>query len=207
MTSLNHSIVKMVGCVALGVSIAAVPAIAQSVNVDYRNPAELVGYRTYSIQKLHATDVLVEPRLLAAIERDLDRKGWHEVPHNGNVVVTAVLASNDDQQEYANFYEKLSNLQWNVAAPGEDPESVAQSPGGTLVVDMYDTHNNKLIWRSTATDFLTNSTPKNELKVDNVVNRMFDRLPWNDTPFGVPDQNPSRPNETNTPAGCLPRAR
>jgi hypothetical protein len=176
------TLTRIFAVATIGAAIAALPAVAQQVNVDYKNPAELTGYRTYTIERLHSTDALIEPRLAAAIERDLDRKGWHEVADHANVVVTAVLANQDERSEYANFYEGMGDLQWNVAAPGDDPESIAQAPAGTLIIDMYDTHTQQLIWRSTATDFLTNNTSRDELKVDKAVDTMFNHLPWNDSP-------------------------
>jgi hypothetical protein len=47
---------------------------------------------------------------------------------------------------------------------------------------MYDTRTGKLIWRSTAADFLTSNTGKNELRVDTAVDKMFHSLPWDDAP-------------------------
>jgi len=43
---------------------------------------------------------------------------------------------------------------------------------GTLVVDMYDAKN-KLIWRGTASDTLSNKLQKNEKNLDKSVDKMF----------------------------------
>ena len=173
----------MLGIAIVGAALTGTAAFAQNVNVDIKSPAELTGYRSYSIDKLHATDSLIEPRMLAAIDRQLQLKGWHEVPKGGDVEVTAVLAGNDDPQQYSTFYGSLNNVQWNVAAGSALPASVEQAPTGTLILDMYDSHTGQLIWRSTATDFLTNNSDRNQIKVDAAINKMFDSLPWDDTPF------------------------
>jgi outer membrane protein assembly factor BamB len=176
------SLTRILATATVGAALASIPALSQQIRLDYHNPAELVGYRTYTIQDLHATDPALEARLAAAIERDLDRKGWHEVADHGNVAVTAVVANSDDRNEYAAFYGGMNDLRWNVAAPGDASDSIAQSPAGTLVVDMYDTHTGQLIWRSTANDFLSNNIRRDGIKVDTAVDKMFNKLPWNDSP-------------------------
>ena len=177
------SIKRMLGIAIIGAALTGAAALAQNVNVDIKSPSELTGYRSYSIEKMHATDPQIEPRLVAAIDRQLQLKGWHEVPKGGEVVVTAVLAGNDDPQQYSVFYGDLNNVNWNVPADPAMNGSVTQAPVGTLILDMYDNRTGQLIWRSTATDFLTNNSEKNVLKVDSAINKMFDSLPWDDTPF------------------------
>jgi hypothetical protein len=48
---------------------------------------------------------------------------------------------------------------------------------------MYDRRTGQLIWRSTASDFLTANTDKNEIRVDSMVNAMFKPLPFDDAPL------------------------
>lgn len=166
-----------------------------NINVNATNPSQLIGYRTYSIEKLHATDSMIEPRLLTAISRNLQLKGWHEVGVGGDVEVTAVLANYNDSELYEQFYGELNDVSWNSAGidPAEqEPVSVAQAPGGTLILDLYDSHTGELIWRGTATDFLTSNTDKNGLLVETAVNRMLGTLPWDDSPVSYsPWINPS----------------
>ena len=177
------SIKRMLGVAIVAAALTSTAAFSQNVSVNIKTPSELTGYRSYSIEKLHATDSLIEPRMLAAIDRQLTLKGWHEVPKGGDVLVTAVLASNNDPQQYFTFYNNLSNVAWNATADPGLPGSVAQAPAGTLILDMYDSRTGQLIWRSTATDFLGGNSDKNQLKVDSAINKMFDSLPWDDTPF------------------------
>ncbi len=138
---------------------------------------------------------MIEPRLLAAISRNLQLKGWHEVGTGGDVDVTAVLANYNDSDLYEQFYGTLNNVSWNTAGidpPGAEPLSVEQAPGGTLIVDLYDSHTGQLIWRGTATDFLTGNRDKNGLLVESAVNRMIATLPWDDSPLSYsPWVNPS----------------
>ena len=179
------SITRTLGVALLGAAFAATSALAATVNVDFRNPSELTGYRTYTFDNIFTTSAKIEPRLAAAIDRNLQTKGWHEVANNPDVLVTAVLANNNDPELYQQFYATLPNLAWNsvgIDPSATQPISVDQAPAGTLIIDMYDAHTGRLIWRSNATDFLTNKTETNKLLVDGAVNTMFQGLPWDDSP-------------------------
>lgn len=179
------STMKMLGIAILGYALAGTAAVSQNVSVNFKNPAELTGYRSYTFKNLYTTDAKVEPRLAIAIDRELQLKGWHEGSSDSDVLVTAVLADNNDSQLYKNFYAGLDDLSWNavgIATTGQGTESVNQAPAGTLIIDMYDSHTGKLIWRSTASDFLSSDTSKNGIKVDRAVNKMFSSLPPDDSP-------------------------
>jgi hypothetical protein len=179
------SFTRTLAAAILGAALAGIPASAQNVNVNFQNAAQFTTYHTYTFKNLYTTDALVEPRLAIAIDRNLQMRGWQEVAQGADVLVTAVLASNNDPGLYKSFYSGLNNLAWNavgVDAPGDAPASIAYAPAGTLIVDMYDSHSGHLIWRSTASDFLTRDTGSNVLKVDNAVTSMFGGLPFEDSP-------------------------
>lgn len=174
------SIAKVLGVGILGAALAATAALAQDVNVDYRNSAEMNRIHTYTYGNLSTTNPMLEPRLAIAIDRNLQLNGWKE-GSNGDVVVTAVLASYIDPLLYEDFYANLDNLNWNsvgIDPPGYGLQSVDQVAPGTLIVDMYDKRTGELIWRSTAGDFLSNHMDRDRLKIDDVVNKMFVTLPW-----------------------------
>lgn len=169
----------------LGSALAGISGLAQNVNVNFQNPAQFTTNHTYTFENLYTTDAMVEPRLAAAIDRNLQTRGWQEVAQGGDVLVTAVLADNHDRGLYRNFYAGLNNLAWNavgIEAPGDAPTGVAHAPAGTLIIDMYNSRTGELIWRGTAADFLTGDTGSNELKVDDAVTRMFSGLTFEDAP-------------------------
>lgn len=187
---------KTFAVATLGLGLFAEPLFAQAtVNVDYKNPTGLTGFRTYQIANIDTTDPLLEGRLAAAIDRQLEMKGWHEVSHNPAVKVTAVLAGNNDAQEYQRFYSVMSGMKWDVSQTGEAAESVAASAPGTLILDMYDAKTGQLIFRGTASDFLTDNTGKNEVRLDRVVDKISSGLPSTGFAFvttgnfAIPDGN------------------
>ena len=48
---------------------------------------------------------------------------------------------------------------------------------GTLVVDMFDAHTKKLVWRGSASDTLSDKSDKNIKNLDKGVQKMFDHFP------------------------------
>jgi hypothetical protein len=48
---------------------------------------------------------------------------------------------------------------------------------GTLVIDMFDAHTKKLIWRGSASDTLSDKSDKNIKNLDKGVQKMFDHFP------------------------------
>jgi hypothetical protein len=174
------SIAKMLGVGIMGAALAGTAALAQDVNVDFMNTAEMNRIHSYTFGNLSTTNPMLEPRLAIAIDRNLQLNGWKEAS-DGDVVVTAVLASYSDPRLYEDFYFNLGNLNWNsvgIDPPGYGLQSVNQVAPGTLIIDMYDKRSGELIWRSTGGDFLTGHTDRDKLKIDDIVNRMFVPLPW-----------------------------
>jgi hypothetical protein len=54
---------------------------------------------------------------------------------------------------------------------------VQETPVGTLIVDIFDSSNKKLIWRGVASDTLSGKSDKDEKKMDKAVAEMFKKFP------------------------------
>ena len=55
--------------------------------------------------------------------------------------------------------------------------TVENQPVGTLVLDMYDAGNHRLIWRGMAADTLSEKPEKNENKLQKTATKMFKDFP------------------------------
>ena len=75
--------------------IAAAPALAQTVTIDYDHSVNFLKFKTYTWQKLHATDPSVEDRINIALKRDMEGRYMTEVASGGDVTITAVEATKD----------------------------------------------------------------------------------------------------------------
>ena len=163
--------------VALAVVFFSIPALAQKVETDYDHSANFTQYHTYSWGRVHATDPLFEPRIRDAVDRDLQARGWQQVPSGGDVTITAVLVKKD-RAEYTTFYNGFGGgWRWRGWGGGMATTTVENIPVGTLVVDIYDTGSQHLVWRGLAHDQLSDKPEKDTKKLNKSVDKMFEKFP------------------------------
>ena len=178
MPSLNH----LARSAALASLLLALPVLAQKISTDYNHSTDFSQYHTYSWSRVQTSDPLNQDRVKQAVDQDLTAKGWQMVPSGGNVAITAVGATRN-QQEYNSFYNGFGGggfgwrRGWGGGGFGDTTTTVEQIPIGTLVVDMYDTGSKQLVWRGTASDTLSSKPEKNTQKLDKAINKMFDKFP------------------------------
>jgi len=155
----------------------SIAALAQKVETDYDHTANFTQYHTYSWGHVHATDPLFEPRIREAVNRDLQAKGWQQVPSGGDATVTAVLVKTN-KAEYNTFYDGLGpGWRWHGWGTGMATTTVENIPVGTLIVDIYDSNSQHLVWRGLAHDQLSDKPDKNTKKLEKAVDKMFDKFP------------------------------
>ena len=155
----------------------SISGLAQKVETDYDHTANFAQYHTYSWGHVHATDPLFEPRIREAVDRDLQAKGWQQVPTGGDVTVTAVLVKKN-KAEYTTFYDGLgAGWRWHGWGTGMATTTVENIPVGTLVVDIYDSNSQNLVWRGLAHDQLSDKPDKDTKKLDKAVDKLFEKFP------------------------------
>jgi len=148
--------------------------LAQEVKTDYDHHANFSQYHTYYWEKIQTTDPLWQSRIQDAVDHALQAKGWQRVDNGGDVAIMAV-GSARNEREYQTFYDGLGGWRWGGF--GETTTQAINYPVGSLVVDLYDTHNKNLIWRGVSSDSLSDKPEKNEKKLDKAVDKMFDHFP------------------------------
>jgi hypothetical protein len=155
-------------------AISTVAFALPDVSVDYDHHVNFTSYHTYYWERVKTTDPLWESRVQDAVDQELQKKGWQRVDNGGEVAITAV-GSAYNQKEYQTFYDGMGG--WGWGGFGETTTQTVNFPVGSLVIDLYDTHNKQLIWRAVSSDSLSNNPQKNEKKLDKEVNKMFDHFP------------------------------
>jgi hypothetical protein len=145
------------------------------IQTDYDKKVDFSQYKTYSWVKVQTSNPLWQQRIKDAVDAQLQAKGWQKVESGSDVALTAV-GSTRDQQEYTTFYNGLGPWWWRGFG-SETTTTVQTYRIGTLVLDMYDAKNHRLIWRGTASDMLSEKPSKNEKKLDKAVAKMFDKFP------------------------------
>jgi hypothetical protein len=175
-----RSIARSLAVALFGVAISSAPVIAQTVTIDYDHSVNFPKFKTYTWEKVHATDPSVEGRITIAVNRDMGGRYMTEVSKGGDVTLTAVDAT-QDKQEFSTFYNSLgSDYNWqrpwgsgflNSEAGLED------IPINTLIIDMYDTKTHKLLWRGTVTEPVTGSEDKKDNTIDKAVTLLISKYP------------------------------
>jgi hypothetical protein len=158
------------------VLIAAGVALA-TVTTDYSRSADFSHYKTYSWIKISVEDPLWEDRISAAVDSQLTAKGWTKVPVDGDAAVAA-YGSTHTQKTLQTWYEGFGGRWfWHGFGDGMATTTVEETPVGTLMVDIFDSATNKLIWRGIASDTLSGKPEKDEKKMDKAVTEMFKKFP------------------------------
>jgi hypothetical protein len=172
-------IAKMLA-VALFAAVAGAPAMAQTLTIDYDQTVNFNKFRTYTWDKVHATDPSVEGRILIAANRDLGSRYMTEISSGGDVTITAVEAA-QDKEEFSAFYGGLGDFSWQRPWGGggflDNASGLQDIPVDTLVIDMYDTKTHKLLWRGTVTEPVTKNEDKNDQLMDKAVTELIAKYP------------------------------
>jgi Domain of unknown function (DUF4136) len=155
--------------------VLAVASFAQHVKTDYDHSANFAQYKTYSWEKVQTQDPLLVSRIKDAVNSALKAKGWTELPSEGEVEVFAIETT-QDQQTLDTFYNGFGGRRrWGGF--GDATTTVETYKVGTLVVDLFDAKTEKLIWRSSSSDTLSDNADKNTKNLGKGVNKMFQHFP------------------------------
>lgn len=146
------------------------------VKIDYNHHADFATYKTFSWLKVDAGNSLWTDRIKRDVDRQLTAKGWTEQPSGGQVALTA-MGRTKEEQTYNTFYDGLGGGWLWGGFGGESTTNVENTPVGTLTVDMFDGQTKKLIWRGVATKSLSDNPEKNSKTLENAVKDMFKKFP------------------------------
>jgi Domain of unknown function (DUF4136) len=165
--------------VTVGLTLAFAGALlAQQVKTDYDHNVSFSQYKTYSWEKVQTKDALLVDRIKSAVNGALAAKGWTEVPTGGDVEVFAIETT-QDQQTLDTFYNGFGGgRRWGFGGGfGNATTTVETYKVGTLVIDLFDAKTEKLIWRSSSSDTLSDKADKNTKNLDKGVKKMFQHFP------------------------------
>src|SRR5437870_7682548 len=150
-------------------------SFAEQVKTDYDHSANFGQYKTYSWEKVQTKDPLLVDRIKSAVNSALTAKGWTLVPSGGDVEVFAIETT-QNRQTLDTFYNGFGGgRRWGGF--GDATTTVETYKVGTLVIDLFDAKTEKLIWRSSSSDTLSDNADKNTKNLNKGVNKMFQHFP------------------------------
>ena len=174
------SIARVLAAAIFGTALAAPPLLAQTVTIDYDHTINFLKFKTYTWEKIHATDPNVEDRINIALNRDMEGRYMTEVASGGDVTITAVDAT-QDKAEFINFYRSLSGFDWQhvSGASGflDSGTALQDVPLDTLIIDIYNPKTHQLLWRGAVTEPVAKSEDKNDRTIDHAVTLLISKYP------------------------------
>jgi hypothetical protein len=163
---------------AVTVLLFSTVSFAQQVKTDYDRNTNFNQYKTYSFEKVQTQDSLWVDRIKAAVNMALTAKGWTPAQSGGDVAIVAIETT-QNQPTLQTFYDGFGGgWGWRGGGSfGDATTTVENYKVGTLVVDLFDSHTKKLIWRGSSSDTLSDKSDKNIKTLDRGVQKMFDHFP------------------------------
>lgn len=155
---------------------AGAALLLADIKTDYSHSVNFNQYHTYSWLKIDAQDPLWVDRIRRDVDAQLMAKGWMKVDSGGDAAVSAIGATHT-KQTLQTFYDGLGGGWFWGAGSDLATTNTIETPVGTLMVDIFDRHSKKLIWRGTASNVLSGKVENNEKKLQKSVQEMFKNFP------------------------------
>lgn len=163
------------------VLMAAVMALAvggcgssMTVATDYDRAANFAPLKTYSWRPgTPLPNPLMSDRVVSAVDAQLKAKGLTRVETGGDVSVTYHAAA-DKTMDVQSFSSGGAYSCWGGCTTST---TVTPVTVGTLIVDLVDTKTDKMLWRGSASDTVSDNPAENEKKVNDGVKKMFEGFP------------------------------
>ncbi len=172
---------KLLG-IALVLALAAIPAAAQKVYIDYDADADFGSYKTFAWGptpevSLSDSSPLMHSRIKNAIEYQLTTSGAIEDTENPDVYVTYHGEESEGMRVDTNQwgYGYGGSWRWDPywgGGMGSTTTTVSTYTKGTLVIDIWDAETKKLIWRGSATATIPAKPEKQARLVDKAVEKL-----------------------------------
>ena len=154
--------------ILLTVLFAAAPIAAHAgdVQTDYDHSVVWERYRTFSFGHIQSKNPFYVSRIRDGLTHYLTDQGWQHVAKTGDATIF-VDSNVRNQRSLRTFYSGYGGGWGWGGWPGwgGGPGWATTQPVDTrvriVVVDIYDTHTKKLLWRGTSRDDLSDNSEKN----------------------------------------------
>ena len=157
------------------ISIASASAVGQQVSVNYNHSQDFTQFKTYAWGSNNANQIqnsILAQQAQSDINGALQGKGLQMVQESQNPDL--IVTSN------GGLKQETSYTAWGMGrgfGGGMGTISPEQNTVGTLIVDLYDAKNKKLVWRGIGQDTLGNNGSKNAKSVSKAIEKMFKQYP------------------------------
>ena len=175
---------------ALGIifvlALAATPAMAQKVTIDYAHDFDFSGAKTFQYVVTKDSDAkneLMADRVATMFKKELTEGGLKEVTENPDIYVTYHYTSQENTSYnttsmgyggYGGYYGGWGGYggYGGMGGMGSSTTYATTYTEGTLIFDAYEPGDKKLVWRGTGTVTVKSKPEKQIKQVDNILNKL-----------------------------------
>lgn len=169
---------------SLLLTLVALPAAAQSVQVDYDRSVDFEKFRSFAWAETPQTSIrgespLTHSRIKNAIEHYLAEDGLIEDTEQPDVYVTYHTSSKEEVRFNTSSFGAGYGAGW-----GWDPywgggmttstTTMHSYERGSLIIDLWDAETKEMIWRGTASAVVSPNPEKQEKQINKAVKKMVD---------------------------------
>ena len=154
-------------------------AIAHHVKTDYDRSAEFYKYTTFMWnQEPNLANCVMNEHIINAVNAELQGKGLHLVTSNADLAVSANTAACDNPNLKA-FYARLpGGWSWIYNwSPLPSITVVEAFEADTLLVQLFDTRTQCVVWWGAGTEIVSEKSEKNVKHLNKAIARMFENFP------------------------------
>ena len=168
--------------IVMAIALVAVPAAAQKVHVDYDRDYVNKDYKTFAWGKTPETSLaeespLMHSRIKNAIEYYLTEGGRLEDKTNPDVYVTYHTNTQEEVRYSTTSFGYGYGAGWGwdpYWGGGMSTSTTAHTyERGSLIIDIWDAEDKKMIWRGTATAVVTQNPEKAAKQIDKALKKMI----------------------------------
>ena len=157
---------------------------SMSIQTDYSEDVDFSAFKTFkyeqSDQSLASLAPLADQRIVAAIRRGMTGSGLTEVESGPDLYVT-YYGSTSQQLQFQTTYVGVGGWgRWGrrgrVGMAGSTTRATTYEQG-TLVIDIWQAKENRLVWRGVVSDTLSGNPDRNTDRINRGVARAFESFP------------------------------
>ena len=170
----------------VGLGLTATPVFAQKVVLDYAHDFDFKSTETFQYVDTKDTNIqdsLMADRVVSAVKKELSTHGLREVQDAPDLLVTYHFSTQDNQV----FHTTSVGMgrggmgagcgRWGAGGMGMGTSTTHATTftEGTLVIDLYDPEEQKLVWRGSGTATLKGKSEAQMKQVDKILKKLGKR--------------------------------
>ena len=160
--------------------LAATTGWAQKVDVDFNSNVNFSKFKTYAwLESKHPAKGLWPQRIMDGVDKQLQAKGLMRVEMSVHPDMEVVYNSGVKERTTVEGYDYGYGYGpwWGWGGPRGTTYQTYVDKEATLAVDLVDTAEKEMVWRGVARDTLSDSSEKNQKKLDQALVKMFKKYP------------------------------